>query len=103
MNAIAVRVGDYIGEVAALLRRNPVRTFALLRSLGVVLLSFWPGLLTGEQQVALIGLAVAWLGIDEKIVREQVTPLEKPSLPSGTVVNVETAAGLPDKTVVLPQ
>lgn len=93
-------IGRYLRAIVALVRREPIRTFSVLRSLGIVVAAFWPGLISPDQQTALLGLAVAWLGVDE-LVRQQTTSTEAPVLTEGTVVTVTTPPGQADYKTTL--
>ena len=88
----------YLKALGRLIQREPVRTFAVIRSLSFVIAAFWPNLITPNQQAALLGLTVAWLGIDE-VVRQQVTPVAQPVVPEGTKLTITTPAGVPDRVV----
>jgi len=99
MTAIFARVGDVFSDAWRLIKRNPVRAQALVVAsigLGTAFGLGWTGLQVGA-------VTAFSAGILSLLTETSVTPLEKPSLPSGTVVNVQTAEGLPDKTVTLPQ
>jgi hypothetical protein len=93
-------VTRYLTAIVGLIRREPVRTFAILRSTGFVVAAFWPGLVSPDQTTALLGLAVAWLGIDE-LVRQQTTSTVEPTLTEGTEVKVITPAGEPNRTTTV--
>ena len=93
-------VTRYLTAVVGLIRREPVRTFAILRSLGFVVAAFWPGLVSADQTTALLGLAIAWLGIDE-VVRQQTTSTVAPTLNEGTKVKVIVPAGKRDRTTTV--
>ena len=72
MNAIAA----YLTALVAIVKREPVRTVAVIRSGLIVVLAFWPGVLNTDQTTALLGFAAVWFGVDE-MVRSQVTPVAK--------------------------
>jgi len=76
----------YLASLVALVQREPIRTFAVLRSLGLVILAFAPGLLSAEQSAAILTLAATWFGVDE-VVRQQTTSVASPNLEPGTSVN----------------
>jgi hypothetical protein len=99
MNAVLVRVGDYIGAVWGLIRRNPVYAQALVQAIIGIATSFGLGW-TAQQVGSVMAGSAAVLAF---LTQQNVTPTAAPSLPSGTRINVQTAAGVPDKTVVLPQ
>jgi hypothetical protein len=99
MHAIAVRIGDAFRAVWSLILREPMYTQSLVVALIALGTSF--GLGWDAQQVGSVSAVSA--AILAVLTRQAVTPIAAPSLPSGTRVNVETAAGVPDKTVVLPQ
>jgi hypothetical protein len=90
----------YVSTLVDLVKREPIRTFAVLRSLGLVILAFAPGLVSAEQSAAILTLAATWFGVDE-VVRQQTTPVSAPTLPEGTDVTVATPAGEADRTVTL--
>ena len=66
----------YLAALIAVVKREPVRTVAVVRSGIMLLLAFWPGLLTPDQIAAILGLAAILLGVDEA-VRSQVKPVAK--------------------------
>jgi hypothetical protein len=103
MNAIAVRIGDafsgLVGRVITLWETQPLAVTALITAAIDVAIAFGAPI-TQDQKTVLIGLISA-AGV--VVAHQNVTPTASPSLPSGTRVNVETAEGLPNKTVVLPQ
>ena len=86
----------YVKALVAFAKREPIRTFAVLRSLFLVLAAFWPGLISGDQQTALLTLAAAWLAIDE-VVRQNTTSTAEPHLNAGTAVTVITPKGQPNR------
>jgi len=90
----------YLASLVALVQREPIRTFAVLRSLGLVVLAFAPGLVSAEQSAAILTLAATWFGVDE-VVRQQTTSVSEPSIPKGTNVTVITPAGQPNEQVVV--
>ena len=63
----------YIRALVALIQREPIRTFAVIRSVGAVVLAFWPGLISPDQQAAILALGAVWFGVDE-VVRHNVSP-----------------------------
>ena len=92
-------VGRYLGSIAVLVQREPIRTFAVLRSLGLVILAFAPGLVTESQSFALLTLAATWFGVDE-VVRQNTTAVAAPKVPIGTTVTVTNPdPAVPDKTI----
>ena len=72
MNAISA----YLTALVAVIKREPVRTVAVIRSTIMLALAFWPGLLTPDQTTAILGLAAVLFGVDEA-VRSQVKPVAK--------------------------
>lgn len=80
-----------------ILGREPAAIAAVVAIAINLLISF--GLQLTTEQVALINTLV--IGVLGLIVRQVVTPTGAPSLPEGTVVNVETPAGQPDTKVTL--
>lgn len=66
----------YLSALVALIQREPIRTVAVVRSFIALLLAFWPGLVTSDQSLAIIGLTAVLLGVDETI-RRNVTPTAK--------------------------
>jgi hypothetical protein len=70
-------VKQYLGALFSLARREPVATFAVIRSLALVVAAFWPGFLTPDQSTAILGLAVALLGGDA-VVHHNVKPTVVP-------------------------
>lgn len=72
MNAITT----YLAAIVAVIQREPVRTVAVIRSGIMLLLAFWPGLLSPDQTTAILAFIVVWFGVDEA-VRSQVTPVAK--------------------------
>lgn len=66
----------YLSALVALIQREPIRTVAVVRSFIALLLAFWPGLVTPDQSLAIIGLTAVLLGVDETI-RRNVTPTAK--------------------------
>ena len=78
LRSIAAAAGRYVGALADLARREPVRAFGVVRSFGALLLAFWPGLLTEPQSQALLAFAAILIGVDEA-VRSQVRPANPPS------------------------
>jgi len=64
---------SYLAALVGVIRRNPVRAWAVTRSLGLAVVAFWPGLVTPDQMAALGVLGATLFGIDE-VVRQQVTP-----------------------------
>jgi len=69
-------VKSYLSAVVALVRRDPIRAWAVTRSLGLAVVAFWPGLVTPDQMAALGFLGATLFGVDE-VVRGQVTPTVK--------------------------
>ena len=89
----------YLTTIVALVQREPIRTFAVLRSLGLVILAFAPGLVSAEQSAAILTLAATWFGIDE-VVRQNTTSVSEPKVPIGTTVTVTNPdPAVPDKEV----
>jgi hypothetical protein len=75
---------------------EPVLTLAIVQMALALAVSFglqW----SGEQVGAVVAFTAALLGW---VARRQVTPVAKPSLLEGTLVNVITPAGQPDRTAV---
>jgi hypothetical protein len=103
MNAILVRIGDaftgLFGGIINIWETEPVAVTGLITVLLDAAVAFGAPIDDG-QKTAVVGVVSA---VGVLIARSNVTPTAAPSLPSGTRVNVETAAGVPDKTVVLPQ
>lgn len=93
LRALGDGIRRYVAALAGAVRRNPVRAFGAVRSLILVLLAFWPGLLTMDQQLAILGLVAVFLGIDET-VRANVTPTVNPTVDAGTYVNVKEPSGV---------
>ena len=69
-------MGRYITAIVGLVRREPIRSWAVVRSIAIVVLAFWPGLVTPEQIGALAGLGATLFGVDE-VIRQQVVPKVK--------------------------
>ena len=90
----------YLEAIVALVQREPIRTFAVLRSLGLVILAFAPGLVSAEQSAAILTLAATWFGVDE-VVRQQTTPVTAPKVEIGTPITVTNPdPAVPDRVVV---
>ena len=64
---------SYLSALVALVRLNPIRAWAITRSLGLTVVAFWPGLVTPDQMAALGFLGATLFGVDE-VIRQQVTP-----------------------------
>ena len=90
----------YLKSLLSLVQREPIRTFAVLRSIGLVVLAFAPGLVSSEQSAAILTLGATWFGVDE-LVRQNTTSVSAPTLPEGTDVTVATPPGEADRTVTL--
>ena len=69
-------VKTYLAALVAVIKREPVRTVAVIRSGILLVLAFWPGALNPDQIAAVLGFAAVWFGVDEA-VRSQVTPVAK--------------------------
>jgi len=76
---------------------EPVLTLAIVQMALALAVSFGLGW-TGEQVGAVVAFTAALLGW---IARRQVTPLSAPSLPEGTMVEVVTPKGEPNRTAVV--
>jgi hypothetical protein len=93
-------VKRYLAALVGLMEREPIRTFAVLRSLGLVILAFVPGLVTPEQSAAIVTLGATWFGVDE-LVRKTTTPTVAPKVETGTAITVTNPdPAVPDKTVI---
>lgn len=96
MNAI----GRYLKAIEQFAAREPVRTFSILRSVGIVVIAFFPGLISPDQSAAIVALGVVWFGVDETI-RHQTTPVVAPKVEVGTKITVVNPdPEVPDKTVI---
>lgn len=75
---------------------------AVLSSLIALLAIFWPDKLTPTAVAAIIvfGNSVIILGA-AVYSRARTTPVASPTLPSGTLVNVETPKGQADRQVIV--
>lgn len=62
-----------VAKIVGFAEREPVVTIGLLRSAGMVVLAFWPGLVSPAQAQAIDAFAVLLLGVDQA-VRSQVSP-----------------------------
>jgi hypothetical protein len=91
-------IRTYLSALVAVVKREPIRTFAVLRSAGAVVVAFWPGLVTPDQTIAILGLGTALFGVDE-LVRQQVTSVAAPKLEKGTMLTVTTPGPTPDKVI----
>ena len=90
----------YVETIVALAQREPIRTFAVLRSLGAAVIAFYPGAVSPAQQAAILLFFSAWFGVDETI-RHNTTPLSAPKVPEGTPVTVTNPdPAVPDRVVV---
>lgn len=69
MNAIGTAIAKLVGFA----ENEPVVTIGILRSAGMVILAFWPGLVSPAQAQAIDAFALVLLGVDQA-VRSQVKP-----------------------------
>lgn len=88
-------VRQFIAGMWSLVKRNPVRTQALVQAIIGVATAF--GLGWTAQQVATVMAASA--AILALLTESIVTPLEAPVLPTGTSVTVTTPGPTADRTV----
>ena len=98
-HVIAVRIGDAFRAVWALVLREPMYTQALVVAAIGLGTSFGLGW-TAQQVGSVSAVSAAVLAF---LTRQAVTPIAAPTLPAGTAVTVQTPAGQPDRTVVLPR
>lgn len=90
----------YVQAIVELAKREPVRTFAVLRSIGLVIVAFFPGIVTPDQSQSIVALGVVWFGVDE-VVRQQTTSKAEPKIEVGTPITVTNPdPAVPDKTVI---
>ncbi len=76
---------------------EPVATLAIVQMALAMFVAFgldW----TGEQVGTVVALTAALLGW---VARQQVTPLSEPVLPQGTIVEIVTPDGQPNKATIL--
>lgn len=91
---------SYIRSIVTLAKRDPIRTFAVIRSGIALVLAFWPGLVTEGQTAAILAFGAVWFMVDEG-VRQSTTPTAAPRLDEGTQVTVITPEGEPNRMETL--
>ena len=90
-------IGNALRGIGRLVKRWPVRAQALIVA-GIALGSAFGLNWTGLQVGAVAAFSAAALAF---LTEQAVTPIENPTLPSGTSVTVTTPAGQPDSTVTV--
>ena len=88
-------MGNY--SIKAIFDKEPVAIAGAVRVLLMTAVLF--GLAIDEKQLA--GIALALEIVLTLFVRSQVTPVESPTLPVNTTVNVVTPEGEPNKVVTV--